>query len=244
MPYKDPEKQKQAKKEWETKNRKGKRHKVWMGIFYEDSCPNWRDHFNELTFPVCVSPLHDADIWTDADEQKNPEHKAGQLKKPHRHWLAEYPVQQSYEDVLKDFEFIGNMNVKYAKSLGAMARYLTHDGWTDKAQYSPEGILEFGAASWSDWCAQVEDINAQMKEMRAFIREANITEPADFQDWCDENNPVWSRLMDMKCQNAIYRYIDRNRARIVAEISGKSLRGFSTTPPQGGTEPRTPNPNS
>lgn len=240
MPYADKEKQREAQRRYEETKRKGKRHKVWMGIFYEDSCPNWRDYFSELTFPVCVSPLHDKDVWTAADEEKNPEHKAGTLKKPHRHWLAEYPVGQSYENVLEDFSFINNKNVKFAKSLGAMARYLTHDGWPEKAQYSPDGVIEFGSASWSDWCAQVEDINAQMKEMRQFIREFNVYEPADFQDWCDQNNPVWSRLLDMKCQNAIFRYIDRCRARQVAEITGKSMRGTFYDSPAWGN--RTPNP--
>ncbi|MBC9701033.1 MAG: hypothetical protein H9W83_00340 [Leuconostoc sp.] len=241
MPYKDPEKQKAAQKKWDQEHRQGKRHKVWMGIFYEDSCPNWRDHFAELTFPVCVSPLHDRDVWTKADEEKAPAHKAGSAKEPHRHWLAEYPVQQSYEEVAQDFEFLGTViRLRWVKSLGAMARYLTHNGTPDKAQYSADGVLEYGSASWTDWCAQVEDINAQMKEMREFIRENNVTEPADFQDWCDANNPVWSRLMDMKCQNAIYRYIDRNRARLLAEFRGTSLRGIFCVSPAGGN--RTPNP--
>ena len=32
-------------------------------------------------------------------------------------------------------------------------------------------------------------------------------------------------------------------ARVLGEFKGTSLRGLSATPPQGGTEPRTPNPN-
>ena len=55
------------KREWDRKNRVGKRHQVWTGIFYEDTSPDWREEIEELCVPVCVSPLHDRDVWTARD---------------------------------------------------------------------------------------------------------------------------------------------------------------------------------
>lgn len=44
MPYKDKEKQREAQRKWEKENRgAGKRHKVWMFIFYPDTAEvGWR----------------------------------------------------------------------------------------------------------------------------------------------------------------------------------------------------------
>lgn len=83
MPYKDPEKAKAAKRKWEQENRgRGKRHRVWMFIFYENTANDgWRDEAEELGLPFLVSPLHDMDVWTKADERKNPKHKARRRRK-------------------------------------------------------------------------------------------------------------------------------------------------------------------
>ena len=61
MPYKDKEKQREAQRKWEKENRgAGKRHKVWMFIFYPDTAEvGWRDECDELGLPFLVSPLHD-----------------------------------------------------------------------------------------------------------------------------------------------------------------------------------------
>lgn len=212
MAYKDKNKQREAQRAWEQKNRaRGSRHKLWMGVFYEESAGFWREELAELGVPCVVSPVHDSDVWTKADEAKNPEHVAGTLKKPHRHFLADYPNPVDYETVCDDFSFLNTKNIKYAKSQPAMARYLVHKDNPDKAQYSSDGVLEFCGANWLDWCAMSTDLHGQMKQMRVFIREHHVTEFCDFQDWCDANNDEWSRLLDLSCSWAIGNYIDRYR---------------------------------
>ena len=89
MPYADPDKQREAKRRYEQEKRKQRRTN-WMLVFYEDQCPEWRDELDELGMRTLVSPSHDADEWTARDEKKNPKHKAGTLKEPHRHLLAMY----------------------------------------------------------------------------------------------------------------------------------------------------------
>lgn len=217
MPYKDKEKQREAQRKWDRKNRVGKRHQVWTGIFYEESSPDWREELDELCLPVCVSPLHDRDVWTARDERKNPDHIEGEIKKAHRHFLVEYPSGVDYATVKEDFAFLsGGSHIKFVKSKAAMALYLVHAKNDDKAKYDPAEVLEFGGANWRDWCSELEDIHATMREMRVWLRE-NVAihrwEFSDFVDWCDENNDTWSRALDLKCAWAIGNYMDKQRAK-------------------------------
>lgn len=140
------EAQKEADKRYEAK-RRGERHQIWMGVFYEESAPHWRQEIDEMGLPVVVSPVHDKDAWTKSDEKKDASHKAGTFKKPHRHWLAEYPNPVNFETVKKDFAFLNSSNIKWVKSKSAMAAYLCHLKSPDKAKYDPEGIVEFGGAN-------------------------------------------------------------------------------------------------
>ena len=218
MPYKDPEKAKAVKREWDKKNRVGKRHQVWTGIFYEESPPNWHEELDELCLPVCVSPLHDRDVWTACDEKKNPKHIEGEIKKAHRHFLVKYPSGVDYQTVKDDFSFLGGgSHIKFVKSRARMALYLVHAKSDDKAKYSSDEVLEFGGANWNDWCTELQDLHAMMKEMRVWLREnpaIHHWEFSDFQDWCDEFNDEWGRALDLKCAWAIGNYIDRQRAKI------------------------------
>ena len=142
MPYKDKDKQAEARKRYEEKRKKqnGERHKVWTGIFYPDSAPpedEWREAMSQMHLKIWVSPPHDADEWTAADERKNPAHKAGTRKKNHRHYIAEYEVQVDLQTFLDDFAFLnGGHNVKYVRSLRSMVRYLCHLDDPDKAEYN------------------------------------------------------------------------------------------------------------
>lgn len=219
MPYKDKEKQREAQRKWERENRsRGSRHRVWMFVFYPESAdPDWREIADsELMLPFCVSPLHDNDTWTARDERKNPKHKAGELKKAHWHGLAEYPQPVDFATVKEDFAFLGTSNIKYAKSKGSMALYLCHIGSKDKAQYDPAEVLEFGGANWHDWCSEIQDIHATMKEMRVWLREnvhIHNWEYTDFVDWCDEQNDEWSRALDLSCAWTIGNYMDKMRAK-------------------------------
>lgn len=134
MPYKDKEKQREAQSKWEKENRgAGKRHKVWMFIFYPDTAEvGWRDECDELGLPFLVSPLHDRDVWTAADERRNPDHIEGEVKVAHHHGLVEYPQPVGYDTVKEDFAFLHTHSIKYAKSKASMALYLTHEKCSDK----------------------------------------------------------------------------------------------------------------
>lgn len=230
MPYKDPEKAKAAKREWDKKNRVGKRHQVWLGIFYEEDCPGWEQELTERCIPALVSPLHDKDVWTEHDEKKWPDKgiKAGASKKPHRHIVVDYGQNNgvTFEVFMKDFAFLGKdgsgpARAAFAKSKGSSTAYLCHLTQdcrrAGKAVYDESLVLEYCGADYQSWLASVNDLHNMMKEMRVFIRENNVTEFADFLDWCDENNDEWGRALDLQCAWAIGNYIDRARHRLEAQ---------------------------
>lgn len=212
MPYKDPEKQRAAQRKYEQK-RRGKRHTIWMCVFYEESSPYWHDGLDEQGVATCVSPVHDRDVWTAHDEAKNPAHKAGKAKKAHRHLLTEFENPVSYEDFKEYLEDAGikSTNIKFVKSMRGMARYLTHMDSRDKARYDDEDVEEFGGASWHEWCERSEDDHAMMGEMRMFIVQYEVKDFWAFQSYCDMNRPEWSRLLDRKCY-VIEKFISSVRA--------------------------------
>lgn len=230
------------KREWDRKNRNGKRHAVWLAIFYEEDCPGWEQELEELGVPCLVSPRHDQDRWTEHDAAKYSQRgiKAGMLKKPHRHLVAQYPSVVDYDTFRSDFAFLGApvkeedekkapkgseepqerglRHIKWGRSLSASTLYLAHETKAcrdqGKHEYDPTLVLEFCGASYQEWKAASVDVHAAMIEMRSFIKENNVTEFSDFQDWCDENNDDWSRLLDIKCAWAIGNYIDRRRTKV------------------------------
>lgn len=223
MPYKDPEKQKEARKKYEEKRKKqnGERHKVWTLIFYPDSAPaEWRDLLAEKHLKVWVSPIHDRDEWTEADERKDKAHKAGTRKKSHYHLIVQYEVQEDRAGFLDDFaELNGPQNVKVVKSLISMVRYLVHADDPDKAQYDKADVLTFGGAEL-DLVEQLgtHERHEALKAMRAFIREHNITDFCDFVDYCDECEIMWSHLLDDNSSYVIEKYIKSRRYKLRDEM--------------------------
>lgn len=212
MPYKDQEKQKEARKKYEEKRKKanGTRHRVWTGICYPDSVPDgWQDELSEMHMKIWVSPPHDSDKWTKADERKNPKHVAGTLKKEHRHYIAEYETPVDMATFVNDFAFLnGSSYVKAVRSLRSMVRYLAHLDDPDKAQYEKDEILVFGGANL-DVVAQLgtRERHEALRSMRLFIRENCIYQFCDFVDYCDDCESEWSQLLDDNSSYVIEKYI-------------------------------------
>lgn len=214
MPYKDPEKAKEAKKAYEEK-RKGTRFSCWSLIFYPDSAPEeWRDMLRDLHLRIWVSPVHDMDCWTAADEKKNPEHCAGLLKKPHFHLVVEYPNPVSANDVSNDFGFLnGNSYIVRVRDKIPMIRYLIHKDDPEKAQYSTDDVFLCGGAT-IDFIEMVGSFERHqaLREMRKYIKENEITDFYKFVLYCDDCMEMWSRLLDDNSSYIIERFIKSLRA--------------------------------
>ena len=82
--------------------------------------------------------LHDKDVYTEEDEKKNPEHKAGTLKEPHWHIVIVFfdGQQQQLKYIARWFEQPTNCveKVKSRRVEDAFA-YLIHQNAQDKHQY-------------------------------------------------------------------------------------------------------------
>lgn len=222
MPYKDKAKEREAKKRYEEKRKEknGTRHKCWMLIFYPDSAPpEWPDLLSELHLRIWVSPVHDRDTWTAADQKRDKNHVKGTAKKPHYHLICEYEVQVDRETFLNDFGFLnGPENVKVVKSLISMVRYLVHADDPDKAQYQREDVRIFGGAEL-DLVEQLgsHERHEALRAMRKFIRERKIENYCDFVDYCDECEVTWARLLDDNSSYTIEKYIKSRRYVIMQE---------------------------
>lgn len=200
MPYKDPDKQREAQRKYEEK-RKGKRHKLWTWIMYDESSPDWHDGLESLHVPCVISPVHNRDLWTKFDERRNPKCKAGTPKKDHRHGMGEWEQPITYEEFMQAMAeaHISTTSVKWVRSCRAMARYLTHMDSPEKARYNDAEVTELSGACWAEMCEREEDVHAILRAMREFVVVNEVMDLWQFQVWTDaQEDLTWSRTLDAR----------------------------------------------
>jgi hypothetical protein len=201
MPYKDPARQREAQRKYEETKRKGKRHKLWTWIMYDESSPDWKEGLESVHVPCVISPVHDRDVWTKRDERKNPKCKAGKPKKDHRHGLMEFEQQITFDEFMQVMSEAGisTTNVKWVRSCRAMSRYLTHMDSPDKARYADDEVTELSGACWAEMCEREEDVHAILREMREFVVYNEVSDLWAFQMWTDaQEDLTWSRTLDAR----------------------------------------------
>lgn len=231
MPYADKKKEQEAKQRYEEKRKaeNGTRHRVWTGLFYPDSAPPsdvWESEMSDKHLKIWVSPVHDSDKWTAADEQKDASHKAGTAKKNHHHYVVEYDSQVDKKTFLDDFAFLhGPANVKAVRSLRSMVRYLAHLDDPKKAPYRPEDILTFGGATL-DVVNELgsEERHEALRAMRRYIRQNEIRNFCDFVDYCDDCEQSWARLLDDNSSYTIEKYIKSRRYKLLERMRDQAIR--------------------
>lgn len=172
------------------------RSRTWAFIIYEESAPeDWLEVLGDLRIPAAVSPIHDSDVWTSADERRNPEHVAGALKKPHRHVVLYYGSKKSAGQVLADLSELGVRHVERVHETLSYNRYLCHLDDPDKAQYSTDDLIRLNGAS----CDVERPLTAEQRrhiksDITQFVRENGVTEYAELVFWCLDNRPDWAAV--------------------------------------------------
>lgn len=129
-----------------------KGYKNWQFILYTESMqPNALQLLPALGYSGYISPLHDADMWTDEDEKDNPDHVSGTRKKAHYHIIVCLSCcYQNANKVINDIIVPISMNDKankYAEPVHYMpesVRYFTHIDFPNKHQYDKKDIICFG----------------------------------------------------------------------------------------------------
>lgn len=183
-------------------NSANSRTRVWATIVYPDSAPaDWRDQLIEAHVQAFVSPLHDKDV--------NPD---GSAKKAHWHVLIMYDSvkSQAQAQVLRDA--IGGVGWEQVASTRGYARYLCHLDNPEKAQYSPEDVVEYGGADYRAAIVRSTDSVVLFRQMREFIYEHNILYYSDFVDVCAAERPEWLEAIVNGQTYAVSTYI-RERMR-------------------------------
>lgn len=164
------------------------RRKVWAVIVYPESLPtDWKTILENTHVAAAVSPLHDSDVWTTEDEEKDPRHKAGTPKKDHHHVVLYFESLKSPNQVLSMLESLGVTYVEPVESPRAYNRYLCHLDQPEKAQYDPKEIIRLNGAKCdmskpNPTADEQRDIRKKIFET---MREMNITEYYEIVDYAD-----------------------------------------------------------
>lgn len=188
----------------EVQKMKEKRTRNWACLIYprqsaEDrtECPeNWPEVLEQLGVKAAVSPLHDRDVYeSDKVDENTGEliHKAGDLKKPHRHVLFTFEGVKSERQVKELFAKIGGVGCEPINSLYAQVRYLTHKDNADKAQYSSLDVLTFGGFEYKRYAStrddEERDTTERMGKIFNIMAEGNLDEFCHVAEYLWQNEP-------------------------------------------------------
>lgn len=138
--------------------------------------------------------LHDKDTWTEEDEKKNPEHKAGELKKAHFHVIVRTSNATWNTALCKELN-IEDKFCEQAKNIDNALQYLIHYNDTDKTQYKIEDVTGPLRTKLIESINKVEKSEGEkVVELIEFIRNydgrLSIT---DFASYCAQNG-YWSEF--------------------------------------------------
>lgn len=135
-----------------------------------------------------VAILHDKDVWTEVDEEVNPEHKAGELKKPHYHIIVKFTQARWNTALAADLGIAPNY-LEQCRNFDSAALYLVHDGLEEKYQYdstSLEGTLVPAVMK----LLAAKDENSRVLELMKLIQSMGYID--------------YSELVIKACENGMY----------------------------------------
>ena len=170
--------------------------------------------YAQANFP-CAWALHDKDVHTEQDFNKYvekygepPEWKAGDLKKPHIHFVCSFSNARYFTGIAKELG-VPVQTIRKVNNLYKAYVYLWHMDDPDKAQYSKDivGSHEFVEPSEHAGMSQLEDDQVQiLLDMPAFDTFNEMCR------WAYEQG-CWSTF---KSNYAMWRdqFIERNRCRV------------------------------
>ncbi len=185
----------------------GSRTGIWEVILYPDSLPvYWQDVIEQTKVPCALSPCHNMDMWTLLDEAENPEHRAGDYKKPHYHLFVDYGTgaNKTEQQVIEDFvePLHAKAHPSQVKTARGEARYLVHLDHPEKAQYRLDEIRFYNGFDYKDYYElSNKDIDDMSLKIREFIVDNSITEYSRLVDICAETDLHWFKYVR---QNSLF----------------------------------------
>lgn len=173
------------------------RYRSFNWVMYVESLPdNWLDYLDSLHIPIILGD-HDKDVWSELDEEKDPAHKAGTLKKEHIHGVFLFDGKKSLKQVL---ELLAPLGINYAEpthNVQSFIRYLLHMDNPEKAQYGKDSIICLGGAV-PDFTRTIpqSEVQAIVKQIGEFVRERGITEFCELWFYAMDNEPDWFTVLN------------------------------------------------
>lgn len=169
---------------------------------WKESLPeDWKTLLGKTGLPIAYI-WHDRDVYTEEDYQRALEKveagerepfdwKPGDIKKEHAHVLVHGGSKDSPKSVKRMLEILGPLGVKHVEVLDdykAYARYMIHQGWPDKAQYSPAEIVKMNGIKFPD-LEELPDLSRNQKldvkiEILDMIDERRIGSYSALVRWC------------------------------------------------------------
>lgn len=178
-----------------TKLASASRHRNWQMIIYPESCAeNWKEYLIESQVSWIASPLHDKDLNED-----------GTVKKSHRHIIVVYEGKKNYKDILEDIaQPIGAVfpdldHEVVVKDLRTAIKYLTHNGFDEKAQYSEIDICKAPSFDIERFTQISENEQDQIIfDIIDHIEQQDTKEIRDLILYARYNNHDWFRVIKHK----------------------------------------------
>ena len=176
-------------------------------IYPESAIDGWQQIIDDLHIPCFVSPLHDKDKWTKDDELKNPEHKDGELKKPHYHVMFMFEGKKSLEQIQAVVDAVGGVGIEPVNSLKSYSRYLCHLDSPEKELYNIEDVKQYGGALYTVAIDTVVDKYQAIADMIDFCEVNEINDYADLIVWCRSTRFEWFKVLCDSGTNVIKEYM-------------------------------------
>lgn len=209
-----------------------KRTRNWCVIFWVDDLPEkWLDKVPK-GYKWGLSPLHDKDTWSEDDEKKNPEHKAGENKKHHHHAIFQFPSQKTRNQMCELFGDIfgyGNdeetsvkgVQFKKCESMSGSVQYFTHINHPEKYQYNIDDIQAFNGFDVERHLKH-EPTQAEMRKMlddiEKIIKYNDIIELVDLIEFLnDEEDKTMLDIVRITHRSHFRDYLASRRGKIFEE---------------------------
>lgn len=171
------------------------RSRNWASIGYPESLKeDWLSILTQKGVQALISPLHNKDVF----EKDTGEHKKGEKKKDHFHFIFIFDSVKSQEQVQNLFQEINKEKaplVVQVLNLRGCVRYLIHKDNKEKAQYSQDDIINLGGFDLDKFLT-----NSQEKEddvSNNFIKILNLFEEYQITSFSDACSVLFSLDLDL-----------------------------------------------
>lgn len=178
----------------------------WSFVAYPESLPeDWINQLKQTGLKVAISPLHDRDVWTEEDEQKNPEHKAGTQKKPHYHVIVSYEGPTTKSNVQNLTERLNQPGPMPLEQVKGMYDYLTHEGFPEKAQYSKSDIQTLNGFDIRDFVEMTKsEVTKYIREVQQFVMDNEILEYSDLMETLLQGGEAMANWFDVASNHTLF----------------------------------------